>query len=395
MINKIIRQYLVLTGMFNLAVSLSLGTYVSFLISRGLNLFEVNLVNVAYFVAMFFFEIPTGAFADTFGRKNSYVISCVLFSLGMIVYSQSYTMAGFIGAEILAGIGRTFGNGAYHAWFVDMLKHHGYKGTTAPVFRKEQMVRQFVSIPGAIAGGYIGSLDLSYPWLVGGCMGIVVALLAWFIMKEDYFVRPPRMSLSASVREMFRMAGQGMRFARKSKVVRLVVVMNALLAFAVQSPNMQWQPFFRSAVGNVAWFGYIWAGIATCIFIGIHASAWVRTRIRDEPLAMAVSMVAAGIMLVCAVLSREYVIMAIALFLAHEIPRGAYAPIKDAYLNDHTDQRERATVISCQSVFGHLACLSGLLLGGLAAEMVSISAAWLISGAILVAAPFIIIRVMR
>lgn len=395
MTRKIIRQYLVLTGTFNLATSISLGTYVSFLISRGLDLFEVNLVNVAYFVAMFIFEIPTGAFADTFGRKKSYVISCLLFSTGMIVYSQSYTMAGFIVAEILAGIGRTFGNGAYHAWFVDMLRHHGYQGSTATVFRQEQLTRQFVSIPGAILGAYIGTLDLSYPWLAGGCLGLVVALVSWFVMREDYFVAPPRMSPFASMHEMLKMAMRGMRFARKSKVVRLVVVMNAVLAFSVQSPNMQWQPFFRSAVGSVSWFGYVWAGIALCVFAGIHLSKKARAVVRDEAVIMALCLVATGIALICAVLAREWMMVSIIMFLAHEIPRGTYGPIKDAYLNDHTDQGDRATVISCQSVFGHLACLSGLLLGGVVAQVGSISVAWLVSGTVLIVAPPILLRLMR
>lgn len=394
MVHRIIRQYLVLTGTFNLAVSISCGTYVSFLISRGLNLFEVNLVNVAYFMAMFIFEVPTGAFADTFGRKKSYVISCVLFSAGMVAYSQSYTMAGFIAAEILAGIGRTFGNGAYHAWFVDTLRHHGFEGSTAPLFRKEQLTRQFVSIPGAILGAYAGTFDLAYPWLIGGIMGLVVALISWFAMREDYFVAPPRMSVVKSMREMFRMARQGMDFARKSRVVRLIVVMNAVLAFCVQSPNMQWQPFFGSAVGSVSWFGYIWAGIAICIFAGIHLSAKAWALMRDDGTIMAWCLVATGTLIVCTVLAKDWVIVSILLFLAHEIPRGTYGPIRDAYLNDHTDQRDRATVISCQSVFSHLACLSGLLLGGLVAHATSISVAWLVSGIVLVTVPFVLLKRM-
>lgn len=142
--DKIINQYLILTGLFNLGTSMAVATYVTFLMWRGLDLFQVNLVNVVFFTTMFFFEIPTGAFADRYGRKKSYVIACFLFSMGEIVYSLSYTMTGFICAEMLAGIGRTFANGAFHAWFVDTLKYHGYTGTTQPFYQAQSFHFKFL-----------------------------------------------------------------------------------------------------------------------------------------------------------------------------------------------------------------------------------------------------------
>lgn len=382
---KIVRQYLWLTGTFNFGVSMSLATYVAFLISRGLNLFEVNLVNVVFFTTMFFWEIPTGAFADTFGRKKSYVISCFVFSIGEIIYFQSSSMMGFLAAEIVAGVGRTFANGAYHAWLVDTLKHHGFEGSTKSVFRKEQMVRQFVSVPGGIVGAYVGSFDLAYPWLIGGVIGIVSGSLALFTMKEEYFVAKKAHILD-SIKDMFTTAKKGMRISQSSQPLRFIIAVTFVMAFAVQALNMQWQPFFGQTIRNTTYFGFIWAGIATMLFVGMHWSLKVASRFSDDRSAMVFCCVASGIGMIATVLTKDYIGLSIGMFLLHEIPRGAYAPIKEAFLNDNIDQRERATVISCQSTFTHLACLLGLFVSGAVANSASISVAWVLSGSLLIIA---------
>ena len=76
---KIIRQYYVLSCLFSAGgLSVISAIYVTYLIKNGLDLFQVNLVNAIFFFTLFVCEIPTGAFADLFGRKKSFVIACVL-----------------------------------------------------------------------------------------------------------------------------------------------------------------------------------------------------------------------------------------------------------------------------------------------------------------------------
>jgi MFS family permease len=114
--NKIVRQYYVLSLLFSIGGnSLTCAVYVTFLMSNGLNLLQVNLINAVFFFTLFVCEIPTGAYADIFGRKSSFVLACALMSASMFVYGSSHTFVGFIIAEILAAIGGTFRSGAFQA----------------------------------------------------------------------------------------------------------------------------------------------------------------------------------------------------------------------------------------------------------------------------------------
>ena len=84
---RIISQYYILSCLFNAGGTQVISAiYVTFLIKNGLSLLEVNLVNMSFFLTLFICEIPTGAFADIFGRKKSFVLACVLMCLSMFVY---------------------------------------------------------------------------------------------------------------------------------------------------------------------------------------------------------------------------------------------------------------------------------------------------------------------
>ena len=72
------RTFYVTTGGYNLAQFLLAPVYPLLLLSCGLDLFEINLVLAVYLLTTFVFDIPTGAVADRFGRKTSFVLACVV-----------------------------------------------------------------------------------------------------------------------------------------------------------------------------------------------------------------------------------------------------------------------------------------------------------------------------
>ena len=65
---QIIRTYYVITGLFNLAMSLIWGIDTLFKMGAGLDIQHVLLTNAAFTLGSMVFEIPTGVVADTVGR---------------------------------------------------------------------------------------------------------------------------------------------------------------------------------------------------------------------------------------------------------------------------------------------------------------------------------------
>jgi DHA3 family tetracycline resistance protein-like MFS transporter len=55
----------------------------------GLDPLPLVLLGTALEVTVFVFEVPTGVFADTFGRRRSFIAGCVLMGSGFALEARS------------------------------------------------------------------------------------------------------------------------------------------------------------------------------------------------------------------------------------------------------------------------------------------------------------------
>ncbi|MDO8507262.1 MAG: MFS transporter [bacterium] len=388
MVKQTIRLYLLLKVVMALGISFISATYVMFLISKGLNLFEVNLVNCVFFTTLFICEIPTGVVADVFGRKVSFIISCFLFSISLFVYAGSNGIWFFVLAEAIGAVARTFESGAFQAWVVDRLKYYDYAEPIQPIFKKEQQFAQGATIVGALAGAFLADKNLALPWIAGGITTFVAGVLAIFLMKEEYFVRE-KFSFREGLRSMRTTTANSIRYGVKNKAIRFIILVSAVQFFALQAPNMQWQPLFSQHFDSKTSFGFLYVGISVCIIIGSSLSSLLLKKVRDERMALVVSQAMIGVAIVITAYFSSYQI-AILLFLSHEVARGAFTPIKDAYLNDNIPSKERATLISFESISHHIGGAGGLIVSGLLAQTTSIPLTWILSGSFLIIAAIIL-----
>ena len=159
-----------------------------FLEYHGQDIFWRNIVNAIFFVTLFICEIPTGAFADIFGRKASYVLSWFILALSMFIYAASSSFAGFIVAEIVAAIGRTFSNGAFDAWLKDKLDYHGCeKDKLRAIFSRKTQTGSNCRRCQRINWGLYCQNKSGTALVVWGNFLSNRGVLAAIIMKEEYF----------------------------------------------------------------------------------------------------------------------------------------------------------------------------------------------------------------
>src|SRR5262245_23031401 len=116
------KKFYVLEGTYNAWAWFMGPIYPLFLLSRGLDLLQASSVLATYFVVTFLFEIPTGAVADVFGRRISFILAC---STRMVAFGLYYFADGYLDcliAEAVDAIGTTLASGALHAWAVDGIR---------------------------------------------------------------------------------------------------------------------------------------------------------------------------------------------------------------------------------------------------------------------------------
>jgi MFS family permease len=328
--SKIIRQYYVLSFLFSVGGhSLICATYTTYLIQNGLNLFEVNLVNTIFYTSLFICEIPTGAFADIFGRKRAFVTASLLMALGHFVYGLSHTFFWFAVAEIIGAIASTFRSGAFQAWLVDNLKHHGYEGEFNKIFGRDNLNRQIGSGIGAIVGSYMASFGSYLPWTVSGILLLITGVIAQMTMTEEYFIKI-RFSWRKGMSSMKSIATMSIRYGMEHKAIRFVLIATGIQILAVQPLNMYWQPFFRSHSVNDRHLGYVFAGIMLMQAIGAFMVSRMECKGREK-ITILRAQIAAGLTVVLASIFPQ-LMLALPLYLLHQIPRGCWLPLMDSYL---------------------------------------------------------------
>ena len=387
---KIIIQYYVLSTLFNaVGMQMVCSTYATFLAKHGLSLLQINLVNAICYVAVFTCEIPTGAFADIFGRKTSFVMACAVLSLGTFIYGCSNTFTGFAIAEIFAAIGMTFKNGAFDAWFVDSLKHFGHKGDNRHSFSRAELITQAGGIIGAITGSYMAAVDSRLPWLVSGALLALLSVASSLIMREDYFIRKA-FSFKLGFASMRNVAVSSIRYGINDKNVRFILIITAIQIFAVQSMNMYWQIMFRDRGLKEQHLGFVVMGISSALALGAFVSSKLKAK-QGEKSIILVSQVCAGAIIIVAALLPGLPLLTVSV-LIHEIPRGAWNPMIKSYTHERIPSEERATISSFCSIAPHIGGAIGLVTSGLIAQSCGIACSWIVSGFCLIFGALIVAR---
>src|SRR4026208_667157 len=88
-----IPRYFVYTALKGFGFGLFLAVWVIYLQQqRGLSLSQAALIDVTFFVAAAFAEVPTGIVADRFGRKTSLTAGAALMSLGVLSWTVAPTL---------------------------------------------------------------------------------------------------------------------------------------------------------------------------------------------------------------------------------------------------------------------------------------------------------------
>ena len=122
-----------------------------FLTLSQLTLIEAFIIGVTLLM-----QLPTGAFADLFGKKTAMIIGGVLYSISLWFYSVSTTFSMFLVYAVIFGIASAFIDGTREALLYDTLKQDKRESQFSKVASKLSMIFQ-VSLAGAtIIGGWMG-----------------------------------------------------------------------------------------------------------------------------------------------------------------------------------------------------------------------------------------------
>lgn len=156
-----------------------LPVYVFYFRHYDISLFQVALLAAVFEATIIIFEIPTGLFADRFGRKLSTFTGFILFALSALIFMSYRNFAGFLVAEIIFGLAETFISGALEALAVDSLDQREKDARLPRLFANRTVFKTSALLIGMISGGLLASWILQalfVPVMIIAGIGSLISL---------------------------------------------------------------------------------------------------------------------------------------------------------------------------------------------------------------------------
>ena len=147
---------------------------------RYLDFKQIAVITAIHVLTSNLFEIPTGAFADLFGRKKAIFLSFFVCSFVMLAYPFASLFWVFVTLEIIGGITNALLSGSLEALVYDTLKESGEESRYNKVVANMTSLAWIGLFISAIAGGFVYKFWFGTPWIL---QGIVFGLASIATLK--------------------------------------------------------------------------------------------------------------------------------------------------------------------------------------------------------------------
>ncbi|WP_225917857.1 MFS transporter [Halobaculum rubrum] len=354
-----------------------------FFLAQGLDFTQIAVLEAIYNVTTLLGEIPTGYIGDRVGRRNSLLIGTALISLTLLGIGLSGSFWALAALYVCWSMGYNFRSGSEDAWLYDTLTDGLSEDQFAHVRGRGESVALAIGAGAAIIGGYLGSIDLSYPWFVAAGVTALGAFVLLTIDDPETYERTDTTDLS--LRRTLSIIRQTVSQHNMRAFVLYYYVLYAAVTYLV---FVFLQPIFETVVLDfgvsesqvkslLGWFyaAYSLFGAGLSYYTGaIRARLGLRTWFLWLPFIVGGTLV--GMYFVP--------VLALPTFLLIRGLSDVTRSFAGQYVNDRIETIGRATVLSAMAMVSGLAVVPFQLGSGIISDVVSPLFALAVAGVVLI-----------
>jgi len=359
--------------------------FIIFFLAKGLNYTEIMIMGVITAVFQIVLEVPSGIYADYFGRKNCMAIAavCRAVNLGIFIFADHFIT--FAISSAIFGATIAFASGSTSAFIYDTLKQikkeHQFKKIEGKAFSYSLIAMGI----GSFFGGLIAEKSLLIP-LILTVIANIIAIIVAFSLEE------PNQRKKSSDTDYFSHLKDATSFTLKHPKVKWFVLFSGLMMGAMIISHKFVQPYLQLNGIALSYFGalyLIW--LVTSALIAKMAGG-IEEQLEENK----------SLILIVVILGLQFLIMGwnvslfgvLAIFLG-QFTWGFLRPVIGDYINRHVESHHRATVLSLEGFMQSVFIIALGPLFGYLADYFSIAYALFIEGIVVLIAGFIIIMLLN
>ena len=354
-----------------------------FFLAQGLDFTQIAVLEALYNLTTLAGEVPTGYIGDRVGRRNSLLVGTALIAVTLVGIGLSSSFLALAVLYVCWSTGYNFRSGSEDAWLYDTLTDDLSEDEFAHVRGRGESVSLAVGAGAAVVGGYLGSIDLSYPWFVAAAVTAVGVVVLLTVDEPATYKEAETADLS------FRRTLSVVRQTVSERNVRSFVLYYYVLYAAVTYLVFVFlQPIFESVVlefgvaetgvrSLLGWFyaAYSLFGAGLSYYTGA-----IRDRLGLRTWFLWLPFVVGG-----ALVGMYFVpVLALPTFLLVRGLSDDTRSFAGQYINDRTGTVGRATVLSAMAMVSGLAVVPFQLGSGDISDLVSPLFALAVAGGVLI-----------
>ena len=354
-----------------------------FFLAQGLNFTQIAILEAIYNLTTLLGEIPTGYLGDRLGRRNSLLTGTALISLTLLGIGLSSSFIALAVLYVCWSMGYNFRSGSEDAWLYDTLTDDLSEDEFAHVRGRGESVSLAIGAGAAIIGGYLGSLDLSYPWFVAAVVTAIGVFVLLTIDEPETYEQAETTDLS--LRRTLSLIRQTIAQRNIRAFVLYYYVIYAAVTYLV---FVFLQPIFETVVLDfgvaqsqvkslLGWFyaAYSLFGAGLSYYTGAIRD-WLGLRTWFLWLPFVVGGALVGMYFVP--------VLALPTFLLVRGLSDVTRSFAGQYINDRIETMGRATILSAMAMVSGLAVVPFQLGSGVISDVVSPLFALAVAGVVLV-----------
>ncbi|PIZ54299.1 hypothetical protein COV03_00560 [Candidatus Uhrbacteria bacterium CG10_big_fil_rev_8_21_14_0_10_41_26] len=218
---------------------------------RGLSVTQIVFIEIIYTVCVLLLEVPSGALADRWSRKNVLALHLVFFMLNTILWIFAYDITFFILGIIACAIHAALYSGTYTSLLYDTAKQIGKKNEFDKILGNYFFYGGIFSAVSAILGG-----------MVAGYFGITISF--WITLAISFIAL--LFTLSLEEPDIHRTTGEvkywshinnAIKFLWKRPALYHLIFLTVILTLSLRIIDEYAQLYFFSVGASLFALGYL------------------------------------------------------------------------------------------------------------------------------------------
>ena len=307
---------------------------VLFFEEHGLSLTQIMILQATYSFTVALFEIPSGFFADIYGRRLSLFYGSIFIFIGYLIFSFFSGFNEFFVAEIFLGIGGSLVSGADSAIIYDTLLELKEDEDYTKIEGRNYGIGNVSEGIAGILGGFLALTSLDLPVYIQ-------TFVMFFSIPISYSLIEPKSSykLAKSLNSILIIVKE--TFLHNNKLKWYIIYSSAM---GIGTLSIAWfvQPFLIELQTPLVYYGIIWASLN--IIAGI--TSYYSYLFNNNNLLIYISLLMI-ISFIC--LGLNITIYGLIFIVLIYIIRGVITPNLRNLININSTSEKRATVLSLRS----------------------------------------------